>query len=129
MNVESKPMLKIQHHHLIPNDFFFAWEWVTLFFLEQNRRESETKIAKIIDERLYKIKLDLAKEKKNREESENKYYKQYGEQIGRLQEEIDLENKVREENMQRLVRNLSEEIGKFHEMLQLERKVSPPYLD
>jgi hypothetical protein len=53
-------------------------------FIEQNRRESEGKITKMIDERLFSLKLDLAKEKKVREESENKYYKTYGEQIGRL---------------------------------------------
>lgn len=45
----------------------------------QNRRESETKIVKMIDERLYGLKLDLAKEKKVREEAEDRYYKTYGE--------------------------------------------------
>ena len=36
---------------------------------KQNRRESEAKISKMIDERLYAIRLDLAKEKKIREEA------------------------------------------------------------
>ena len=45
----------------------------------QNRRESETKIVKMIDERLYGLKLDLAKEKKVREEADDRYYKTYGE--------------------------------------------------
>ena len=36
---------------------------------KQNRRESEAKISKIIDERLYTIRLDLPKEKKIREEA------------------------------------------------------------
>jgi hypothetical protein len=38
---------------------------------KQNRRESEAKISKIIDERLYAIRLDLAKEKKIREEAQH----------------------------------------------------------
>ena len=45
----------------------------------QNRRESEAKITKMIDERLYSLKLDLAKEKKSREEGEDRYYRTYGE--------------------------------------------------
>ncbi len=45
----------------------------------QNRRETEAKITKMIDERLYGLKLDLAKEKKMREESEDRYYRTYGE--------------------------------------------------
>jgi hypothetical protein len=40
---------------------------------KQNRRESESKITKMIDERLYNLKLDLAKERKIREESEDRY--------------------------------------------------------
>jgi phosphoribosylformylglycinamidine (FGAM) synthase PurS component len=40
---------------------------------KQNRRESETKITKMIDERLFNLKLDLSKEKKIREESEDRY--------------------------------------------------------
>ena len=36
---------------------------------KQHRRESEAKISKIIDERLYTLRLDLAKEKKIREEA------------------------------------------------------------
>lgn len=52
----------------------------------------------MIDERLYSLKLDLAKEKKMREESEDRYYKTYGEQINRLQEEIEMENRQRDDN-------------------------------
>ena len=36
---------------------------------KQHRRETEAKISKIVDERLYTIRLDLAKEKKIREET------------------------------------------------------------
>lgn len=65
---------------------------------KQNRRESEAKITKMVDERLFSLKLDLAKEKKGCEETEYRYQKTFGEQINRLQEEIDLENKLRDEN-------------------------------
>lgn len=60
---------------------------------KQNRRESEAKITKMIDERLYSLKLDLAKEKKMREEAEDRYHKTFGEQINRLNEEIEIENR------------------------------------
>lgn len=50
-----------------------------IIFIEQNRRETEAKITKIVDERLFSLKLDLAKEKKVREEGEDRYYKTYGE--------------------------------------------------
>ena len=82
----------------------------------------------MVDERLFSLKLDLAKEKKIREESEDRYYKNFGESINRLQEEIDLENKMRDDNSQKMVKKLSEEIGKFHEMLLFERKVINFYI-
>jgi hypothetical protein len=36
---------------------------------KQHRRESEAKLSKLLDERLYTLRLDLAKEKKLREET------------------------------------------------------------
>lgn len=41
---------------------------------KQHRRESEAKISKMIDEKLYTIRLDLAKEKKIREEAQDISY-------------------------------------------------------
>jgi len=38
----------------------------------------------MIDERLYGLKLDLAKEKKIREEAEDRYQRTFGESINRL---------------------------------------------
>lgn len=58
---------------------------------KQNRRESEAKISKIIDERLYAIRLDLAKEKKIREEAQDQNYAAFGDSIRRLQEDLELE--------------------------------------
>ena len=40
---------------------------------KQNRRETEAKIQKMLDERLYSLKLDLAKEKKMTDEAEERY--------------------------------------------------------
>lgn len=36
---------------------------------KQHRRESEAKLSKLLDERLYTLRLDLAKEKKVREDT------------------------------------------------------------
>ena len=38
----------------------------------------------MVDERLFSLKLDLAKEKKGCEETEYRYQKTFGEQINRL---------------------------------------------
>ena len=40
---------------------------------KQNRRETDAKIQKMLDERLYSLKLDLAKEKKMTDEAEERY--------------------------------------------------------
>lgn len=48
---------------------------------KQNWRESENKVTKLIDEKLFNLKLDLAKEKKLREEGEEKYATNVSEQI------------------------------------------------
>ena len=39
----------------------------------QNRRETDAKIQKMLDERLYSLKLDLAKEKKMTDDAEDRY--------------------------------------------------------
>jgi hypothetical protein len=56
---------------------------------KQLRRESEAKMSKLLDERLYTIRLDLAKEKKIREDTQEHNYSQFGESIRALQEEIE----------------------------------------
>ena len=40
---------------------------------------TEGKVTKMMDERLFGLKLDLAKEKKMREEAEDRHYKNFGE--------------------------------------------------
>jgi len=48
---------------------------------KQSRRETEIKITKMVDERLFNLKLDLAKEKKIREEAEERHFRTFGDQI------------------------------------------------
>jgi len=45
----------------------------------QSRKENEVKTGKIIDEKLYSLRLELAKEKKAREECSNRYESTFGE--------------------------------------------------
>ncbi len=55
---------------------------------KQHRRETEATISKIVDERLYTIRLDLAKEKKIREETQAHSTLNFGEQLQSLHEHI-----------------------------------------
>ena len=83
----------------------------------QSRKENEVKTGKIIDEKLYSLRLELAKEKKAREECNNRYDGTFGAQIDQISLAILEENKQREDSSQILVNVLSEEISKFHEQL------------
>jgi hypothetical protein len=50
----------------------------------QSRREAEARAGKLIDERLYTIRLELAKEKKIREETHGESYSHFGDTIHAL---------------------------------------------
>ena len=43
-----------------------------------SRKENEAKVGKVIDEKLYNLRLELAKEKKQREECEERYEETFG---------------------------------------------------
>ena len=88
----------------------------------QHRREAEAKLSKAMEERLYTIRLDLAKEKKVREDTQEHNYSQVGESIRALQEEIDQQIVQSEENSQRVIQQLSEEVASFHEQMLEERR-------
>ena len=47
----------------------------------QNMKASEVRVGKVIDEKLYALRLELAKEKKLREESSERIEEVYGKQI------------------------------------------------
>ena len=59
----------------------------------QSRKENEVKTGKIIDEKLYSLRLELAKEKKAREECRNRYENTFGAQINQISVAIVEENK------------------------------------
>ena len=44
----------------------------------QNGKENEVKVNKAIDEKLYNLRLELAKEKKAREECQQQYQESFG---------------------------------------------------
>ena len=82
-----------------------------------SRQENEAKVSKVIDEKLYNLRLELAKEKKSREECEERYEETFGKQLQQIQEGIVEENKEREDSLQVLVSVLSDEVSKFHGQL------------
>ena len=43
-----------------------------------SRKENEVKVNKIVDEKLYNLRLELAKEKKAREECQERYQDTFG---------------------------------------------------
>jgi hypothetical protein len=64
----------------------------------QSRREVEAATKKVIDEKLFGLKLDLTKEKKAREDMQDRFENTLGSQLIQLGEAIIEENKDREEN-------------------------------
>ena len=51
----------------------------------QNRKENEVKTGKIVDEKLYNLRLELAREKKAREECNDRYENMFVAQISQIQ--------------------------------------------
>merc|ERR1712000_646978 len=58
---------------------------------KQNRKDNENKLVKQIDEKLFALRIDLAKEKKIREEVMDRHAKELAEQIARLSDAVDAE--------------------------------------
>jgi len=50
----------------------------------QGRKENEVKTGKIIDEKLYSLRLELAKEKKAREECNDRHDNTFGAHIDQI---------------------------------------------
>lgn len=87
----------------------------------QNRKENEVKTGKIVDEKLYNLRLELAREKKAREECNDRYENMFVAQISQIQSAIHEENKQRTTSSQILMNVLSEEATKLHDSLDQER--------
>jgi hypothetical protein len=96
---------------------------IDLNLLKQARKDTEGKVTKGLDDRLYSIKVDLLKEKKLREEFESAQEQQLEETLERLLSFSEDETVAREESCSRLEAVLTEETGKFEEEIDLEASV------
>lgn len=96
---------------------------IDLNLLKQARKDTEGKVLKILDEKLYSIKVELLKEKKLREEFETAQEQQLEETLERLLNFSDTEAVAREESCGRLSEALDEETGKLEQEIELEKKV------
>ena len=76
----------------------------------------------MIDEKLYNLRLELAKEKKAREESRIRYENTFGAQIHHISAMIDDENKQRLDSAEILKNVLTEEISKFNVQISEEQE-------
>ncbi|CAD8067546.1 unnamed protein product [Paramecium primaurelia] len=87
-----------------------------------NRKDYEVKIIKNTDEKVYSLKLDLARQKKYREETEEKNSQEIGDRVLQLQEEVEEERRQREEQNQNTIKKLGDSILKLQEILTNEKK-------
>ncbi|CAD8092527.1 unnamed protein product [Paramecium sonneborni] len=86
------------------------------------RRESELKVARLIDEKSYQFRLELAKQKKMREETEEQYSNEIGERVLNLAEEVQNERREREAACQELIRRFGESVFQIQETLTKEKR-------
>mmetsp|Transcript_21702 Transcript_21702/g.39612 ORF Transcript_21702/g.39612 Transcript_21702/m.39612 type:complete len:251 (-) Transcript_21702:1719-2471(-) len=96
---------------------------IDLNLLKQARKDTEGKVLKVLDEKLYAIKVDLLKEKKLREEFESAQEQQLEETLERLLTFSDSEAVAREDSCSRISEVLVEETGKLENQLELDKKV------
>ncbi|CAD8180437.1 unnamed protein product [Paramecium octaurelia] len=87
-----------------------------------NRKDFEGKIIKNTDDKVYSLKLDLARQKKYREETEEKNAQEIGDRILQLQEEVEEERRQREQQNQNTIKRLGDSILKLQEILTTEKK-------
>lgn len=62
---------------------------------KQNRKEMEAKITKKVDDKIYALRVEVAKEQKQADELLERQTRDINEQIGAIQMEIDQERKSR----------------------------------
>lgn len=86
----------------VPNSSkYMNLEQISTMVLSQEqeaRKESDTHIQSIVDEKIFALTLSLAKEKKAREEDEDQYFNDLIEELQTLKEEIEFEKSTTEEN-------------------------------
>lgn len=89
---------------------------------KQTRKETESKLAKIVDEKLFGLRLDLSKEKKIREESEETQLIEFADNIAKLQETLDVEMRTREDTYEKIIHMIGEDMQRCYNNLEVERK-------
>ena len=62
---------------------------------KQNRKDMETKIAKRVDDKIYSLRIEVAKEQKQADELLEHQSRDINEQVSGLQNEVDQERKSR----------------------------------
>ena len=95
---------------------------IDLNLLKQSRKEQENKVTKVLDDKIFPIKSDLAKEKQTREEFSEQYSIQLSESIERLHAVVEEETNARQEGMEDLNTQIIEEIQKFEDELYNEKR-------
>jgi len=89
------------------------------------KREKELAIGKEMEERIFTVRLDFAKDKKSREEDMERNCADLEEQIAELGERVQGEKAQREDANEKLIMRLGDNILKYQERLSMEKKVGP----
>lgn len=84
---------------------------------KQNRRESEAKLLKTIEEKMLNVKLDVANERKIREEAGSQRLLELAERLGQIQSEVDAEALAREAAFERITTAWSEGVDEFYQQM------------
>lgn len=95
---------------------------IDLNILKQSRKEHEGKVVKSLDEKLYGLRLELAKEKKFREEVAETQSQCIEDNLSKLTNFVENEAVTREESCARLNQHVQEEILKIEDSVHIERK-------
>ena len=108
---------KVKELKLVENSLL-----IDLNLLKQSRKEQEIKIVNLLDEKLYSIKYELAKERKIREEFSEQQSVQLSSSIERLNTVFEEETNARQDGMESLNAHIVEELQKFEDEIYNEKR-------
>lgn len=94
---------------------------IDLNLLKQSRKETEGKLLRLLDEQVYSVQLDIAKERKIREQVTEQQTRQLEEHINQLNCTVQAESTAREEAAEKLAQHVQNEFGKFEEEFAVEK--------
>ena len=94
-----------------------------LIINKQTEKESYNLNAKLEDESIFTLRLELAKGKKLREEKEGRALKEIAERLACIEADLDAEKRVREENAEKLIKKATEQITKINDAMEREKKL------